>query len=78
VDFSPDGKVLAACSGSRGKAGELQLWDAATGKLQASRKLEKGTAHLRFSPSGTMVATITVTEVRAWDVAGLLKGKSDN
>src|SRR5262249_35913405 len=46
VDFSPDGKTLAACKWGR----EATLWDVATGQQKAH--FYTGGAYVRFSPDG--------------------------
>lgn len=59
LDFSPDGKLLAAGGGEPSRSGEVKVWDLATGTL----KLDLGSLHsdtvfgLRFSPDGTKLAS---------------------
>jgi hypothetical protein len=56
VVFSPDGKLLASCSGADG----VLLWDVATGKVTATLKNANGScenSNLAFSPDGTLLAS---------------------
>jgi len=57
VCFSPDGSLLAACGGTPGVSGELQLWDVQTGQLLWSRAVTHDTIRgLSFSPDGSLIA----------------------
>ena len=56
VAYSPDGKQIAAGVGRPHARGELQLWDAASGKLRARSKERCGVASVAFSPDGLLVA----------------------
>ena len=55
--FSPDGKSLASAAGLYDRPGELILWDAATGRLQAKADEPKGIRALAFSPDGKALAS---------------------
>jgi WD40 repeat protein/tetratricopeptide (TPR) repeat protein len=64
--FSPDGKLLAACTGAVGSP--LVLWDAATGAQRHSFEVHKGTIALAFSPDGERLATgASDGVVELWD-----------
>jgi len=57
VCFSPDGAHLAACGGTPGVSGELQLWAVETAQLVWSRAVTHDTIRgLSFSPDGALVA----------------------
>ncbi|MFH1923151.1 MAG: WD40 repeat domain-containing protein, partial [Planctomycetota bacterium] len=56
VAYSPDGKQIAVGVGRPHARGELQLWDAASGKLRARSKERRGVASVAFSPDGLLVA----------------------
>lgn len=59
LDFSPDGKLLAAGGGDPSRSGELKVWDLADGSV----KLDLPSLHsdtifaVRFSPDGSRLAT---------------------
>ena len=60
LDYSPDGKLLAAGGGEPSRSGEVKLWDVEKGT--AVRSLAEGlhsdnVCALRFSPDGTKLAT---------------------
>ena len=59
LDFSPDGKLLAAGGGEPSRSGELKLWDVGKGELVRSLdSLHSDTVFaLRFSPDGTKLAS---------------------
>ncbi len=57
VCFSPDGAHLAACGGTPGVSGELQLWNVQEGQLVWSRAVTHDTIRgLSFSPDGSLIA----------------------
>jgi len=65
--FSPDGKILAGCSGS-----EIELWVPNTGKKLATLRGEIGdVTWLQFSPDGTTLASSSADnrDLLLWDVA---------
>lgn len=60
LDYSPDGKLLAAGGGEPSRSGEVKLWDVEKGTLV--RSLAEGlhsdnVCALRFSPDGAKLAT---------------------
>jgi hypothetical protein len=57
VEFSPDGKLLAAAGGTPARFGAVHFFDVATGKLVASRRLTNDTLFRgSFSPDGKRIA----------------------
>jgi WD40 repeat protein len=70
VAFSPDSKTLASGGGFGGKPGEIQLWDVATGKEQAT--LQGHTEAVRsvaYSPDGKTLASGSEDgTIKLWDV----------
>jgi len=67
VAFSPDGKTLASGSGE-----DIQLWDVATGKEQAT--LQEGhngyVRSVAYSPDGkTLASGSDDMTIKLWDVA---------
>jgi serine/threonine protein kinase len=72
VAFSPDGQLLASSSGDTDKAGEVKLWDAASGELLVSfpgPEAPKPIVHLEFSPDGRRLASGSGRNtVKVWDV----------
>ncbi len=70
VAFSPDGKLLAAAGWTNDQPGEVQLWDASTGR--PLRTLEGHTdrvSSIAFSPDGQRLASGSRDRtVRIWDV----------
>jgi WD40 repeat protein len=59
LDFSPDGRLLAAGGGEPSRSGEVKMWEVGKGMLGTSLPaLHSDTVFaLRFSPDGTMLAT---------------------
>lgn len=79
VAFSPDGKWIAAAGGAPTAGGELQVFDAATGKLAfAAANAHSDTIFgVSFRPDSTMVATCGADKfVRVWAVPSGEKLKS--
>jgi len=57
VEFSPDGKLLAASGGSPGQYGELRLYNAADGKLLSVRRVGTDTLFRgSFAPDSASIA----------------------
>jgi WD40 repeat protein/mono/diheme cytochrome c family protein len=71
VRFSPDGKLLAVSGGRPGLAGELQIWDVSTHKIQATHAITFDTIHgVNWSPDGKLLAFgCSDKSVRAINVA---------
>ena len=71
VRFSPDGKSLAACGGSPGISGEVQIWDVEKKKLSLSYPVTFDTVYgASWSPDGKLLAFgCADSTVRAIDVA---------
>ena len=61
LDFSPDGKLLAAGGGEPSRSGELKIWEIGKGLLGRSQdSLHSDTIFgLRFSPDGTRLAVVS-------------------
>lgn len=60
LDFSPDGRLLAAAGGAPGQLGELRLFDAASGELvSVAGSATDVVLDARFSPDGKRIAMAT-------------------
>jgi WD40 repeat protein len=76
VAFSPDGKLLASAGGNYGQAGEVKVWDMATGReLLCLRGHKDLVSCVAFSPDGRRLASanggvFSQGEIKIWDVAG--------
>lgn len=56
IAFSPDGSLLAACGGSPGRFGEVQIWDVAKRELKLSKVVGYDTIYgVSFAPNGKLV-----------------------
>lgn len=56
IAFSPDGTQLAACGGSPGRFGEVQIWDIAKHELKLSKIIGGDTIYgVSWSPNGKVV-----------------------
>ncbi len=81
VAFSPDGTRIVAGGGEYNKAGEVKVWDAATGKSLLELKGHTSRVYsVAFSPDGTRIVTgggefNKAGEVNVWD-AGLARPSS--
>ncbi|MET7477800.1 helix-turn-helix domain-containing protein [Streptomyces sp. NPDC005648] len=64
--FSKDGHTLAAASGS---SGFVKMWDARTGELRDSFRVNGEVGSLAFSPDGRTLAASSVSGVKLWDLA---------
>jgi WD40 repeat protein len=82
LQFSPDGKTLAAGSGEFSRSGELTLWNVETGTLEkALPELHKDTVlALNFTADGTLLATgsadkaVKVLNTKTWSVVKSFEG----
>lgn len=70
VAFAPDGKTVAAGGGFNELAGEVRLWDPATGKERARLEAHsKVIFALAFVPQGKTLATASLRRVvKLWEV----------
>jgi WD40 repeat protein len=71
VAFSPDGKTLAAGSGTPAGMFDdaVRLWDVATGELKVRLKQHTGTVgSIAFSPDGVSLAVGSLGGITLWDV----------
>jgi len=71
VVFSPDGKLLASASGTKGTDNTVRLWDVASGRPvgQPLTGHRDGVIALAFSPDGKLLASADKKEIILWDVA---------
>jgi WD40 repeat protein len=72
LDFSPDGKLLAAGSGEPSRSGQILIFDAATGeqKLTIKEPHSDTVNCLAFSPDGSQLASCAADRfVKLWNVA---------
>jgi WD40 repeat protein/tRNA A-37 threonylcarbamoyl transferase component Bud32 len=73
VAFSPDGKRLASAGGNFGQAGEVKVWDVATGReLFCLRGHKDLVSCVVFSPNGRRLASanggvFSRGEIKIWD-----------
>ncbi len=57
IAFSPDGTQLAACGGSPGRFGEVQIWDIAKRELKLSKMIGYDTLYgVSWSPNGKLIS----------------------
>ena len=73
VQWSPDGRIIAAATGTISKrasrtALRLRLFDAATWQ-ELRTVAEHEPENARFSPDSSLIATVGDGEIRLWDVA---------
>jgi WD40 repeat protein len=68
VAFSGDGTLLASAGGRGAKAGEVKLWESATGQLHfAHDNLSHRILSVAFGPGDTLAAAGSDGLVRIWD-----------
>lgn len=70
LNFSSDGKLLAATGGNPSQFGEIKIWDVASAKeLRAWRGHRDNITASAFSPDGTMLATGSYDKlIKLWNV----------
>jgi len=82
--LSPDGRLLAAATGSPGEAGELRVFDAATGVVVATPLRSADVAlSVAFSPDGAQLACgaadgkLRIFDCATWEESLLIGAHSD-
>jgi WD40 repeat protein len=70
VVFAPDGLTVAAGGGFNERAGEVRLWDLATGVERVCLgRLKEAVSSMAFAAEGQTLATVSLGRiVRVWDV----------
>jgi WD40 repeat protein len=70
VAFSPDGKILAAGSGTPTGPIEdaVRLWDVTTGELEAILREDQSVSSIAFSPDGKTLASGGWRGITLWDI----------
>ncbi len=72
--LSPDGRMVAIDSRRGENAGFAQLWDAASGQAASSPLDHRGPPLVSFSPDGTRLITLSVSDagaaLRVWKLPG--------
>src|SRR5262249_18403780 len=56
VALSPDGRPAAAACGTQNTAGEVRVWDRATGQAPLALREPRGVRCVAFSPDGALLA----------------------
>jgi WD40 repeat protein len=86
--FSPDSKQLATCHlrrlSSDTRAGEIRIWDVASGELLNTLENQEGTLEVTYSPDGTLLASgddsgeIRLWDTKTWQLEGFFKKKGQH
>jgi WD40 repeat protein len=69
AQFSPDGNEIMAVSQKPMGGKNVQVWDAATGKLRIAPRNYESTDPPEFSPDGARLVTRSEKSAQLWDVA---------